>query len=655
MKWPCFFCFFLFLFCESGMIYTKGESLSGHCIPVQNDINDTEALFYVCCDTTVRNYIKGIYSSAGFDPNTCVSIQLRKALVSGSNFLNQVIFDGHPILSKLYMSEDDALADLTDIIIANQTNNAFTIIVDWANCPKNTDLHFSNLTWIDTDNMAVELLKRRELETTHSQSSGWPAIPSNRIRFSNRNITEKYIINNEENHILDTSSKVDEFCPGKENIVINEPTEGNYSVFETTNTMYDDINIVRKRAINPTFERVEHRNSSFVDEPDGIRTFFYLPDFLCSRTAIDVYKNGLRLKLGTDYEVYPEHDLVVFTTAPALGDDLVCDFVSKREHFYINTKFDGVSIIEDTNSPSGFKRYYLDGIDSSCYTGNNFTAKRHGFYPMQFLIEPASGANNQISIGNDTSISPDQKYLIFKHESNTVNNSTDPSRTENIINHSIGANRIISEVEMYVPDNVFDTLSNFPSEINWLTIQEYWEGRTAALVGGGYDDNTEIRLTLGMLKGMNDDSLHFELWADTIKMDTPLVIGNYAKISSVGSDTGGTYFTVPRAKWFRIHTEIWPGDEKHGRVFLSVITNLDSASPTTQTVFDKCLQTVCKRQISTEGNYDMTKTYRPVYENFSTMKLYTSKALVDSLKSTPLQVYFRNHRLDCIHAILNKE
>ena len=612
-------------------------------------------MFYVCSDTTVSKYIKGIYSSAGFDPNTITSIQLRKAY--RNSFLNQIIFDGSAVYSKAYTSLQAALADLPEVIVINQVNHIFTIIVNWTKVPVDTDiiLGFTGYTWTDTDNIAVELLKRREYEAFLSQSSGWPTVLNNRIRFSNRNITEKYIINSEENHILDTSSEVDEFCPGKENIVIDEPVEGNYSVYETTNTMYDDINIVRKCAINPTFERVEHRNSSFVDEPNGSRKFFYLPDFLCSRTAIDVYKNGLRLKLGIDYEAYPEHDLVVFTTAPALGDALVCDFVSKREHFYINTKFEGVNMIEDSNPPSGFKRYFLDGIDSSCYTGNNFTAKRHGFYPMQFLIEPASGANNQVSIGDNNNISSDQKYLIFKHESNSASNGTSPSRTENIINYSIEANRIVSDVEMYVPGNVFDALSNLQSEINWLTIQEYWEGRTAAFVGGDYDDNTEIRLTLGILKGTGTGGLHLELWADTIKMDTTLVIGNYAKISSVSSDTGGTYFTVPRAKWFRIHTEIWPGDERHGRVFLSVTKNLDSATPTTQTVFDKCLQTVCKRQISTEGNYDMTKTYRPVYENFSTMKLYTSKALVDSLKPSSLQVYFRNHHLDCIHAIQDEE
>ena len=627
------------------MIYAKGESLSDLCVPVQDDINHTEALFYVCCDTTVRNYIKGIYSSAGFDPNTCMSIQLRKAFFSGNKYLNQVIFDGQPILSKLYANEDDALADLTDVIIANQTNYVFTIIVDWANCPKNTDLHFTGLTWIDTDNMAVELLKRREFEAFLSQSSGWPTVLNNRIRFSNRNLTEKYIINNEENHILDTSSKVDEFCPGRENIVVDEPAEGNFSVFETTNTMYDDINIVRKRAINPTFERVEYRNSSFVDEPNGLRTFFYLPDFLCSRTAIDVYKNGLRLKLGTDYEVYPEHDLVVFTAAPALGDALVCDFVSKREHFYINTKFEGVNMIEDSNPPSGFKRYFLDGVDTACHTGNNFTTKRHGFYPMQFLIEPASGANNQISIGNDTSISPDQKYLIFKHESNS-GSSTDPSRTENIINYSIETNRIISEVEMYIPNNVYEALNNIGA-INWLTVQEYWEGRTAALVGGNYDDNKEIRLTLGILKESRTNSLHFELWADDIKMNTPLKFCNYKKIVSD--------FTIPCGKWFRIHTEIWPGDSVHGKVIMTATTNLYTDSMTTTSVFNDTLRTACKRQTYMENLYDLRKTRRPIYENFSTMKLYTSRALVSSLNPTPLQVYFRNHHLDCIHAILDKE
>lgn len=65
----------------------------------------------------------------------------------------------------------------------------------------------------------------------------------------------------------------------------------------------------------------------------------------------------------------------------------------------------------------------------------------------------------------------------------------------------------------------------------------------------------------------------------------------------------------------------------------------------TQEVFRKTLRTICLAQL--ENN-----TLRPVFEDFSAMKLYTAKSSLDTYSIfSKMEMYYRNCRVDCICAI----
>lgn len=631
-----------------------------------------ESLFEVSDNAQVNNVIKGFYSSASVNMSQYSTLQVRKAFYrsSDSKYLNQLIFGNSLIYSEYYDSQAEALASLPYLIFKSVNGVPCSILVDWnsVSTGANVTINISSCTWIDTSNpvsnirMAVEIMNRIVLSTSTNNSNGWPAVLNGRIHYSNLAITDKQVVNNVENRILDTASIVNQFASGVENIVIRDEEQGSLNIYETTNTNYGDINLVRQHVLNPYYEDINHRNSSFTDEPDGIRTLFYLSDNLCSETSIDIYKNGLRLALDRDYKVYPEHDLVEFTSAPLSSDIIVCDYTTKKEHFILDCSFQGDmgDSIEQLSDDGDYIKYKLTGVDSHLHENNNYNIERHGFIPMTFAIEKGiNGEDYSISFDQISGSGDSEKYLHYTH--GKPDSSVNYSRIENTFPSAIMANKIVSDVEVYIPANVGSGLNSMGT-IEWLTLQEFFEGREQTLVGGGDysgdSDEIERRLTLGMLKTSGINYLHFELWGQDVKMDTnPLQFSDYDKLISNVS--------VPFGEWFRLHTEVIPGDETHGRFYMYIVR----ANNTVTEVFNSNIRTVCRRQsrIGIEAwhdkvndgyinyCYNLRETNRPVFDAFHTMKLYTSKDLVNALDNLPnpvsLNVYFRNLHLDCTRAV----
>ena len=614
-------------------------------------------------NTALNKIVKAIFVPEGQSLSLSVTeIRLRKAFYSSNikQWVNQVFLgNSTPHYSEGFQTEEEALQHLENIITFKYGNTPLLMFISWDSLNVGQTLfNVSGCHWhaFNTlpQNAFVELEKMRHhsfkvneditanffnshhnrVLATHSSSSGGITSVSE-IRGTG------------ESGILTSCNPVSHFCTGKENVVFNDNTEGLYTIWETTNCIYGDTNMVVKRGYNPYLDIMEHYNEEFLDEPDGTRREFYLPDFLYSANSLQVFKNGLLLTRGIDYEVYPEHDVVIFDDnhKPASGDVLRCHFITKIEHYKQNLSFEGLKL-ENINGNSLHMK--LVGLDTGCLTDNNYSQEKYGFAQMEFNIEgdgTASQYKVEIIDQNDIVSGLPGKALHYEHGTYNGNTSSAAcSRTENIIPARLQAGKIICEVDIFIPETVWDEYSNYNGAINWLTFQEFWEGRSYQYVGGLSHDMIERKITVGLLKSGKNDPLHFEVWGDDIRVsDLVSVLSEPDKLYD--SDE-----TMLRGEWFTLRTEIHPGNENHGRVVLQI---KKQGIPTFVTIYNNPFRTVCRvkadyREDLISGYTDIRNTKRAIYENFSPMKLYTSTAIQ---KECNPEIYFRNYHLDCIRSI----
>ena len=407
-----------------------------------------------------------------------------------------------------------------------------------------------------------------------------------------------------------------------------------------------------KKARNALIESKQYTKARFLDSPDGKRTEFKLPDFLSSVKTLIVYQDGKVLRLHDHYEVVQHHDLVVFKNPPAKNSDLSCTFNSKKEVFthIINTTDMKTSIVSNTpNKKTVFR-----------FTGNNRSNSwkefnKYGVEPMYFSSE---GGNGYIVEMTNDPLDRKASAIHFKHGTPVPDKALAApcSRLQNHVSKEFGTNRLVCDMDILLPESM-GLLKSFPHEIDWLTIQEYWNGRSPELVSdkdaGPHD--TQIRLTLGILKdnGAGKD-LHFELWAE----DDFLNGATHPKMKKNEVKLINKSFAIPFGEWVRLHIEIIPGDEEHG-TFILTATTKDGME---HKIFNDHIRTICERMAYEKtdihegrnlGKLNFKETKRPVYEDFSTMKLYTSAMLQNYLrgKGKNMEIYFKNYRLECVSAV----
>lgn len=171
--------------------------------------------------------------------------------------------------------------------------------------------------------------------------------------------------------------------------------------------------------------------------------------------------------------------------------------------------------------------------------------------------------------------------------------------------------------------NDFNTVRTFPDKISWLTIAEFWNNITWS-----QSEPYGFRITLGIGKPVATESdLYFILEAQ----DCQLFADNSQKYTTLWSRTNQTV-KVPVGKWFTLEYYYMEGDANKGRFYMSI--QPDGGNK--EVIFDLTSITHNTKDPNPDGVTD-----------FNPMKLYTSKQLINYMKSQgkTLQIYWDDFKL----------
>lgn len=382
-----------------------------------------------------------------------------------------------------------------------------------------------------------------------------------------------------------------------------------------------------------------------------------------------MYMNGVRLS-ASNYTVYRNHNLIQLcdTFDVPDGAEFTIDYISKQERFIINPTFEGLNFVE--NQPAGKRKQFdLNGIDTGSYTNNNYNVTRHGFRPMSFILEGYPITTNDehnhamvhdevnykgfmIGLVNDpaaNNLTVANKVLRYKHGMLDMNNSDKAIRIENVVSRHIKANKIIADVDFYIPSSIKG--SQFKEKtIEWFTIQEYWEGRTPQLVWGDGENSTiERRITLSLVKNEDEEQLHFKCDVSDV------AVSALGTENNNDNDIPESIVYVEFDQWISLHVEIIAGGDRTGHI--EIFATIGGMR---HVIYNKFIRTICEAQV------EDVNTLRPVFEDFSVMKLYTSKSYINNnalrscavssdSRESCVEMFFKNCYVECICAVDDPE
>jgi hypothetical protein len=185
-----------------------------------------------------------------------------------------------------------------------------------------------------------------------------------------------------------------------------------------------------------------------------------------------------------------------------------------------------------------------------------------------------------------------------------------------------GIYQFYQSVRVYLHDD-FNTVKKFPKKISWLTIAEFWNNITwSQSVPYGF------RITLGIGKPVESESdLFFILDAQ----DCQLFENGGQKYTTIWSETN-TITKVPVGMWFTLDLYYKEGNNETGKFYLAMTPQNGQK----QIIFDLTRITHNTKDHLPDGVGD-----------FNPIKLYTSKELIDFMKSQgkTLQIYWDDYKL----------
>ena len=171
--------------------------------------------------------------------------------------------------------------------------------------------------------------------------------------------------------------------------------------------------------------------------------------------------------------------------------------------------------------------------------------------------------------------------------------------------------------------NDFNTVRQFPNKINWLTIAEFWNNITwSQTVPYGF------RITLGLGKPIASESdLYFILDAQNCE----LFADGSQKYTTLWSETNQKH-KVPIGQWFTLEYYYKEGNAENGKFYMTI----QPEGGQKVTIFDLTAITHNSKDPNPDGVTD-----------FNPIKLYTSKSLIDYMRSQgkTLQIYWDDLKL----------
>jgi len=192
----------------------------------------------------------------------------------------------------------------------------------------------------------------------------------------------------------------------------------------------------------------------------------------------------------------------------------------------------------------------------------------------------------------------------------------------NIYGGEKGLKEFYQSVRIFLPED-FNTVRTYPEKISWLTIAEYWNNITWS-----QSVPNRFRITLGIGKPTAaEGDLYFILDAQ----DCELFENGSQKYTTLWSEINRNV-KVPIGKWFTAEYYYKEGDNNSGRYYMAI----QQEGEEKMVIFDVHKIT----HNTTDPNPDGVSDFNP-------LKLYTSKGLIDYMRSQgkTLQIYWDDFKL----------
>lgn len=263
-------------------------------------------------------------------------------------------------------------------------------------------------------------------------------------------------------------------------------------------------------------------------------------------------------------------------------------------------------------------------------TGTDMSVPHHNDWENDLDNNPNIGNFNVQYQGGDSTMryakiipepgNPSNNVLHFWLNEPNVNGSK--GRIQGNIYGNNGLHEFYQSVRVHLHDD-FNTVRTYPQEISWLTLAEFWNNVT-------WNQNVpyRFRITLGLGKPTEAESdLYFILDAQ----DCELYVDGKQKYTTIWSEINQSV-AVPIDKWFTMDYYYREGNNETGRFYLSITPEGGKK----QVIFDLKKITHNTQDPAPDGVGD-----------FNPIKLYTSKGLIDYMKSKgkTLQIYWDDFKL----------
>ena len=185
-----------------------------------------------------------------------------------------------------------------------------------------------------------------------------------------------------------------------------------------------------------------------------------------------------------------------------------------------------------------------------------------------------------------------------------------------------GLKEFYQSERIFLPDD-FNTVRTFPDKIDWLTIAEFWNNITWS-----QSVPYRFRITLGIGKPTKAESdLYFILDAQ----NCDLFKDDRQKYTTIWSEINEKV-KVPIGKWFTLEYYYKEGNDKTGKFYMAIQPEGEKK----KVIFDVTGYTHNTEDPNPDG-----------VTEFNPMKLYTSKGLIDYMKSNgkTFQIYWDDFQL----------
>ena len=291
-------------------------------------------------------------------------------------------------------------------------------------------------------------------------------------------------------------------------------------------------------------------------------------------------------------------------------------FISNREMIF-QSGFEGNVKVVPRNNDSD-----IIGTDSSVAAPNDWIRDLDNHPNIGNFNIQYEGGDSTMRYARIIPEPKNPKNHVLHFWLNNANVHDTKGRIQGNLYGNTGIKEFYQSVRVFLPDD-FNAVKEYPREIHWLTIAEFWNNIT-------WSQNIpyRFRITLGIGKPVPGKSdLFFILDAE----DCELFADGKQKYTTVWAESNKT-IKVPIGSWFTMDLYYKEGNDETGRFFMSI----KPEKAQKKTVFNLKKITHNTQDPNPDGISD-----------FNPMKLYTSGDLIRYMagRQKSLQIYWDDFKL----------